>query len=314
MAKIALSVAATGLMIAAPFTGPAAPFLEVASIALAAGAALIPPKIPGQAPQQDLQVSSSADGAPIPFGYGMMRYAGQVIWSPGITYQKVSSSNKGGPTISVYSYAASFAAAFGEGPLVINRLWGDSRLIYKGGQDYGTVQPWNSTTTYIQDDLVTYHYSPPIGSPITGIFQCVLTNTNVTPEGNSLYWATAPYTFWDSSVQYYPGNEVVFPGLPSEGAQYGEVYACIKPSLNDDPPTSPGHWLPLDTYYNAPTMYAGNETQNPDPLIQGIQGSANTPAFRGIAYAVWENFPLANFGNRVPNLRAEVTFCASGGC
>jgi hypothetical protein len=89
MAKIALSVAATGLMIAAPFTGPAAPFLEAAGIALATGAALIPPKIPGMAPLQDLQVSSSADGAPIPFGYGMMRYAGQVIWSSGITYKRV---------------------------------------------------------------------------------------------------------------------------------------------------------------------------------------------------------------------------------
>ena len=158
------------------------------------------------------------------------------------------------------------------------------------------------------------NYHPPIGSPITGIYQCVLANSDVIPEGNNLYWSTAPYTFWDSSVQYYPGNEVVFPGFPSEPAQYGEVYVCIKPSLNDDPPSSPLHWQPVSAYYEPPTFYSGNEAQDADPLIQGIEGAGNTPAFRGIAYCVWENFPLANFGNRVPNLRAEVTFCGQEPC
>jgi hypothetical protein len=215
------------------------------------------------------------------------------------------------PTPTTYVYSASFAAAFGEGPLTITRLWGDSKLIYKGGQDFGSVAPWNSSAAYVQDDIVTFRFFPPIGGGTTQIYQCILPNTNVIPEGEQLYWATAPYAFWLSSIQYYPGNEVVYPGLQSEVAQYGTVYACIRPSLNDHPPSSPQHWQQVTAYYQAPTFYPGNQTQLPDPLIQGIEGANNTPAFRGIAYCVWEDFPLANFGNRVPNLRADVIFCSS---
>ena len=46
----------------------------------------------------------------------------------------------------------------------------------------------------------------------------------------------------------------------------------------------------------------------PDPTIQANNGVGATPAFRGLVYAVWENMPLATFGNRVPNLRAQVNY------
>lgn len=58
--------------------------------------------------------------------------------------------------------------------------------------------------------------------------------------------------------------------------------------------------------YAAPTLYTGSETQDADPTIQAAVGAANCPAFRGLCYAVWHNFPVANFGNRLPNVRAEV--------
>jgi len=322
MAKIALGVAATAGMITADIlTGGATaalhpwlvPLIEGASMGLAVGAALIPPKIPGMAPLQDLQVSSSADGAPIPFGYGMMRIAGQVIWSPGIIYHKSKSpsSGKGGGSQAgaVYVYSAGFAAAFCEGPAVIDRIWADSKLIYKGGNSFGTVNIWNSTSPYIEDDLVSYRFSPPIGGSTTQVYRCILGNTNVIPEGNSLYWETAPYVFWQSSVEYQPGNEVVYPGLATEPAQSGTVYVCINPSTNDRPPVSGSRWQTTTAYYQAPTIYRGDESQGPDPTIQGVEGVSRTPAFRGLAYAVWELMPLANFGNRVPNLRAEISFC-----
>lgn len=60
--------------------------------------------------------------------------------------------------------------------------------------------------------------------------------------------------------------------------------------------------------YPAPTLYTGTQTQNADPTIQADKGAANTPAFRHLIYAVFEDFPLADFGNRIPNLRAEVAF------
>jgi hypothetical protein len=310
MAKVALTVAASAAMIGAGIaTGGLADVLFFASIGLSLGSALIPQRRAGQAPLQDLNVSSSANGAPIPWGYGTQRYAGQVIWSPGLTYRTVnaSSGKGGGQTARNYVYSASFAVAFGEGPATINRVWGDSKLIYKGGQSFGGFAPWSVTTSYVPEDLVSYNWNPGTG-PLTALFQCIVANSGVLPAGNSLYWQVASYIFWDHTVQYEPGNEVAYPGLSTEAPQPGAIYACIKPSLGDHPDSSPAYWQPLNSYYAAPSFYPGNETQMPDPLIQGVQGADKTPAFRGICYGVWEQMPLANFGNRVPNLRAEVAF------
>lgn len=54
-------------------------------------------------------------------------------------------------------------------------------------------------------------------------------------------------------------------------------------------------------------IYKGTETQTPDSFIQGIEGADNTPAYRGMAYVVMEDFPLADYGNRIPNFTFEVS-------
>ncbi len=53
-------------------------------------------------------------------------------------------------------------------------------------------------------------------------------------------------------------------------------------------------------------FYAGHEDQQLDPLIASAVGTANCPAFRGIAYAVFEGLQLADYGNRIPSLTFEV--------
>lgn len=52
--------------------------------------------------------------------------------------------------------------------------------------------------------------------------------------------------------------------------------------------------------------YPGDETQTADPLIESIVGIGNAPAHRGLAYAVFEDLALADFGNRIPSLTFEV--------
>ncbi|MBV8061590.1 MAG: phage tail protein [Alphaproteobacteria bacterium] len=54
------------------------------------------------------------------------------------------------------------------------------------------------------------------------------------------------------------------------------------------------------------TLYTGTTTQAPDSFMQSMLGSANVPAYRGMAYIVLENLQLANFGNRLPNLTFEI--------
>lgn len=53
-------------------------------------------------------------------------------------------------------------------------------------------------------------------------------------------------------------------------------------------------------------FYDGREDQEPDPLIEAIEGAGEAPAFRGTAYIVFEDFPLDAFGNRLPQLSFEV--------
>ncbi|MDE2383079.1 MAG: glycoside hydrolase/phage tail family protein [Alphaproteobacteria bacterium] len=65
-----------------------------------------------------------------------------------------------------------------------------------------------------------------------------------------------------------------------------------------------GKEIDLETL--SPRIYLGSETQTPDSLISATQGSANAPAYRGLAYVVFERLPLANFGNRLPQLSFEV--------
>jgi hypothetical protein len=54
------------------------------------------------------------------------------------------------------------------------------------------------------------------------------------------------------------------------------------------------------------TVYTGSETQVADPLIESYEGASLVPAYRGLAYASFEQLPLEKYGNRIPNLRFEV--------
>lgn len=53
-------------------------------------------------------------------------------------------------------------------------------------------------------------------------------------------------------------------------------------------------------------IHLGYGDQAPDPLIAAAEGAERAPAFRHIAYAVFEDLALAEFGNRIPSLTFEV--------
>ena len=53
-------------------------------------------------------------------------------------------------------------------------------------------------------------------------------------------------------------------------------------------------------------LHLGGEDQAADPLIASAEGVDRTPGHRGVAYAVFEDLQLADFGNRIPSLTFEV--------
>jgi hypothetical protein len=54
-------------------------------------------------------------------------------------------------------------------------------------------------------------------------------------------------------------------------------------------------------------LWTGGEDQPVDPLIASAEGDGGSPAYRGLAYAVFEDLQLADFANRIPSLTFEVT-------
>lgn len=87
-------------------------------------------------------------------------------------------------------------------------------------------------------------------------------------------------------------------------------YASFAVALCEGPITGIGRiWADgklLDTAGITWRWYPGDEAQTADPFIAAKMRAANTPAYRGTAYVVFEDLPLGNFGNRLPQLSFEV--------
>lgn len=61
-----------------------------------------------------------------------------------------------------------------------------------------------------------------------------------------------------------------------------------------------------DEFWKFVTLYVGTETQLADPTIEAVEGIGNVSGYRGLAYVVLTEFPLADFGNVLPQFRFEV--------
>ena len=87
-------------------------------------------------------------------------------------------------------------------------------------------------------------------------------------------------------------------------------YASFAVALCEGPITGIGRiWAdgkPLDTSAITLRWYPGDEAQGADPFIVAKMGAAQTPAWRGTAYVVFEELLLTEFGNRLPQLSFEL--------
>jgi len=116
------------------------PFGVGAFVGTLIGNFLFPQKLPDViGPRlQDLNVTTSTYGNPIPFGYGAMLYNGNVIWSPGLVEHRKEETFGGGKgllggpsqTVISFSYTVSFAVSYLQGPITAySRIWADTKLL-----------------------------------------------------------------------------------------------------------------------------------------------------------------------------------------
>lgn len=60
------------------------------------------------------------------------------------------------------------------------------------------------------------------------------------------------------------------------------------------------------------TLYTGTDTQTADPLIQADRGVANVPAYRGLAYIVFDELPLKDYSNTLAAAQVKVEVVSQG--
>ncbi|KWT68942.1 Gene Transfer Agent host specificity protein [Hyphomicrobium sulfonivorans] len=107
-------------------------------------------------------------------------------------------------------------------------------------------------------------------------------------SGKGLGGASAPTTV-TTQYRYYANFAVAL--CEGEIAGVGRVWA---------------DGVELDRAQVMHRVYTGSETQDADSLIAAYEGAATAPAYRGVAYVVFERLALAPFGNRMPQLSFEV--------
>jgi hypothetical protein len=119
-----------------------------------------------------------------------------------------------------------------------------------------------------------------------------------------LLWASQ---FKETATTTKVGGKGLGPGVSETDYTYSISFAvglCAGVATGIGRVWAGGNLLDLSQYTTR--FYTGTEDQTEDPLIQEIEGDGNTPAYRGLAYIVFEDMPLAAFGNRIPQLQFEI--------
>lgn len=123
MATIVLSAA--GQVIGGPI-GSAVGALIGSQIDLA----LFAPKGREGARLQELKVTTSSYGTAIARHYGRVRTGGSIIWATDLVESSEKSGGKGKPSVTSFSYSASFAVAVSSRPIrSVGRIWADGNLL-----------------------------------------------------------------------------------------------------------------------------------------------------------------------------------------
>lgn len=188
------------------------------------GSWLFAPKTTVEGPRlEDLRVSVSTYGKPIPIGFGTIRTGGNCIFSTDIAETKNTSKvgGKGGPsaTQTTYTYSASFAVAFAQREAShFLRLWADSKVIYditadssgdpnvSSAVDGITFRTYLGTETQDVDPLIESIKGVGNAPAYRGLVYVVFEDMPLSDFGNRIPSITAEIAF--NGADQYPTEDV----------------------------------------------------------------------------------------------------------
>lgn len=243
----------------------------------------------------DLNIQNASEGSAINRCFGPeCRCAGTVIWSPRLTEQRITenSGGKHGGSTTYYRYMGNIAVLACRNEISrVRKIWADSKLIWDSGDNVGNATI--VTSTQISCDVVgtkVYFRSPSGG-----------------PNLNSAYGRGRP--FQTSGFANAGNNRTDWHAIRSSENSDGSTFVeCtfIAGAVDE----AAGATVTLrqegdeeDAAYESITVYTGTTSQNPDPLMESVEGAGNVPAFRGSSYIVVEGWNCRESGNRLPQFQ-----------
>lgn len=108
---------------------------------------------------KELAATASSYGTALPRHFGRMRVPGSVIWATDLVEnQQTEGGGKGRPSVTTYTYSASFAVALASRPIQgIGRIWADGNLLRGASGDLkagGTLRIYTGEGDQLADPLM----------------------------------------------------------------------------------------------------------------------------------------------------------------
>lgn len=257
---------------------------------------------------ESLRIQQQDEGAPIHYLLGINnRVAGTIIWAeflPPESESHTTGDNKfgsGGVNTKTFFAYANVAVAVCEGPVQsIKRVWANGRLL---------VTP--SSSTQLVDHRFYVHRIFFLDPSIIGYGEMELRSP---PDAPDLTEFTVGEHLEISGFSH-AGNNGSFRIRAKGTSESGITWLRFANFFSSNNVSTQGNDITLlqnhiefapNDMIGPPFIHIGDGTQAIDGLISGVEGTTDTPAYRHIAYAVFQQINLGPYGNTMPQLTFEV--------
>jgi hypothetical protein len=194
----------------------------------------------------DLSVQTSRYGAQIPRIFGRMRVAGTVIWATDLKESSSTSGGKGQPSLTSYTYSASFAVALSSRRIGgIGRIWADGNLLRGSAGDMkaplGAMRVHDGSAGQAVDPLVAATVGIAQAPAFRGLAYVVLEDLQLADFGNRIPSLTVEVIAEDEAVPvswiatdllgeavtFAGEEEPVVLGYAADGSDIGDALAPL---------------------------------------------------------------------------------------
>lgn len=140
---------------------------------------------------KELSVQTSSYGSPLPVHFGRIRTSGSVIWATELVeHSEKSGGGKGRPSVTSYSYTASFAVALASRPIIgVGRIWADGNLLRGAAGDLkvgGTLRVYTGHGDQTPDPLIVQAEGATMAPACRNLAYAVFEDLQLADYGNRL--------------------------------------------------------------------------------------------------------------------------------